>query len=302
MHEARWIQRYIAPLVSAPGAAALKDDVALLTSTAEDTIVTTDMLVEGRHFFSSDPLSTVGQKLLRVSVSDIYAKGALPGEALLSIAWPTERSEAEFAALMDGIGADLLRFGVKLIGGDLVSTSGDLVLNLVLTGVIKRGALPRRTGARPGYSIWISGDIGHGGLGLAAALEGGDPEALARYQVPELPSLKQVETVSNHASAAMDVSDGLLIDAARMADASGVSIELQIEAVPLAAPARSAEDALEQCAAGDDYQILMATPPDVELVGFFKIGTVIEGRGLRLSWHGEAIALPEKLGYLHGES
>lgn len=302
MREAEWIQRYIAPLVSAPGADALRDDVALLGATAEGTIITTDMLVEGRHFLPSDPLWTVGQKLLRVSVSDIYAKGARPREALLSIAWPTGRSEADFAALLDGVGADLVRYGVNLVGGDLVSTSGDLVLNLVLTGALNNGALPRRSGARPGHSIWVSGEIGHGGLGLAAALKDGDPTKMARYRVPELPSLEQAEAVSKHASAAMDVSDGLLIDALRMAEASGVAMELQIDTVPLAKPAKEATQALAQCIAGDDYQILLTTAPEIDLVGFFRIGTVCEGQGLLLRWQEKAIPLPESLGYLHGES
>lgn len=302
MREAEWIQRYIAPLVSAPGADALRDDVALLGASAESIIITTDMLVEGRHFLPSDPLFTVGQKLLRVSVSDIYAKGARPREALLSIAWPVGKAEAEFAALMDGISADLVRYGVNLVGGDLVSTSGELVLNLVLTGTLKNKALPRRSGAAKGQSVWVSGEIGHGGSGLAAARSDGDPSDIARYRVPELPSLEQVEAVSKHASAAMDISDGLLIDAFRMADASKVAIELQIDTVPLAEPASDAKQALSQCIAGDDYQILLTAAPEIDLVGFFRIGTVREGQGLLLRWQDEVIPLPVSLGYLHGES
>lgn len=302
MREAEWIQRYIASLVVAPGADGLRDDVALLGNAAASAIVTTDMLVEGRHFLPSDPLYSVGQKLLRVSVSDIYAKGARPAEALLSIAWPFDRPEEDFAELMAGIGDDLNQFGVALIGGDLVGTGGELVLNLVLTGTLQNGVLPRRSDARPGQSVWVSGAIGHGGRGLEASLRGGDPDAVARYRVPNLPTPQQVDAVSAYAVAAMDVSDGLLIDAQRMAEASGVAIELNIDLVPLAEPTTVIHDVLAQCTAGDDYQILLTTSPEADLEGFFRIGIVLEGRGLRLSWAGEMIPLPKTLGYVHGET
>ncbi len=115
MQETDWIKRYIAPLVTAAGADGLRDDVALL-ATDGPTIATMDTLVEGVHFLPKDPDDTVGQKLIRVNVSDVFAKGAVPGAALLSIAWPRGRSEARFASLLQGMARDLETFGVALMG------------------------------------------------------------------------------------------------------------------------------------------------------------------------------------------
>ncbi|MEL7545314.1 MAG: thiamine-phosphate kinase [Pseudomonadota bacterium] len=301
MRETDWIARYILPYVSAGGAYGLKDDVARLESSNPDKIVTTDMLVEGRHFLPTDPLETVGRKALRVSISDIYAKGGQPCEALLSIAWPSDRSEVEFAHFMSGLGGDLRQFDVSLLGGDLVLTDGPLVLNLVLTGKVQSEAIPLRSGARPGEALWVSGEIGHGGIGLRAAIHDGDKDAISRYQVPQLPSLAQIDLVARHASASMDISDGLLLDANRLCLASGVGLVIELDAVPLAKLVSTSDDALAQCTAGDDYQILMTAPAESELPGFTKIGRVIDGSGLSLIWQGETIGVPEKLGFLHGE-
>ena len=159
MQETDWIKRYIAPLVTSDGADALRDDVALITALGP-TIATMDTLVEGVHFLSEDPIATVGQKLVRVNVSDIHAKAAEPVEALLSIAWPEDRSETEFERFMMGLSKDLDTFRVSLVGGDLVRTQGPLTLTLALTGrCIAKGPV-RRAGGGAGEGLFVSGEWG----------------------------------------------------------------------------------------------------------------------------------------------
>ena len=300
MRETEWIRRYIVPLVSAPGAAHLTDDVAQLCHTGAVTIVTADMLVEDRHFLASDPLHTVGQKIIRVSVSDVFAKGALPKEGVLSLAWPSSKTESDFSAFMSGIGEALRLFHIDLIGGDLVSTDGPLVANLTLTGSTAGTSYPLRSGAKPGDAVWVSGEIGFGGVGLRDAQAGVGSLAAERYRVPQLASLQQVASVAEHATASMDISDGLLLDANRMANASDVAIHIALDLVPLADPREDLAEILFQCRAGDDYQVLLTAPDMVKLPEFTKIGHVSDGEGLQLSWKGQPVSVPERLGYLHG--
>jgi len=298
MSERDWIDRYIRPLVTAKGADALRDDVAMLTSGGVQ-IATMDTLVEGVHFLADDPLDTVGQKLLRVNASDIHAKGALPLEALLSVAWPKGRSETEFDALMRGIGRDLAAYKTALIGGDFVSTDGPLVLTLALTGQCLGKGSVRRSGARAGDSIFIGGEIGWGAVGLAAARGGGSGQDAGRYRVPLISTAAQARTVSDSATASMDVSDGLLIDAQRLAQASSVGLEIAIDAVPLAVDAPDLEGIIRLCSGGDDYQILITASNDETPAGFTKIGRVTVGNSLALTYKNEPVNLPETLGFEH---
>lgn len=298
MSERDWIDRYIRPLVTAKGADSLRDDVAELTSSGVQ-IATMDTLVEGIHFLADDPLDTVGQKLLRVNVSDIHAKGALPLEALLSVAWPKGRRETEFEALMSGVGRDLAAFKVALIGGDFVSTDGPLVLTLTLTGQCLGKAPIRRSGARVGDSIFIGGEIGWGTIGLAAARDGGSEQDAGRYRVPLISTAAQARTVSDSATASMDVSDGLLIDAQRLAQAGRVGLEIALDAVPLAVDAPDLEGIIRLCSGGDDYQILMTARGREAPEGFTKVGAVTTGDNLALTYKNEPVNLPETLGFEH---
>ena len=225
MTEIDWIETYIAPLVHAPGAEGLRDDVALLSSSGS-TIATMDTLVEGVHFLGTDPLDTVGQKLIRVNVSDVVAKGALPSEALLSIAWPKGRGEEDFKSLMAGLQRDLETFEIALIGGDLVATDGTLTLTIAMTGACIENCLVRRSGGKPGQALWISGEIGWGGIGLEAAESGRDANAANRYRIPQILGLEVAEIVAKYAAASMDVSDGLFLDASRLAEASQCGLKL----------------------------------------------------------------------------
>ena len=298
MHEAAWIDRYIAPLVTAPGAEGLRDDVAVL-STSGATIATMDTIVAGVHFLPRDPLDTVGQKLVRVNASDILAKGAEPAEGLLSIAWPGERSEADFAALMTGIARDLEEFGVALVGGDLVSTEGPLTLTMTLTGLCINSRPVRRSGGAAGNILLINGEIGWGGAGLRAAQAGEPADIAQRYRVPRISSLFAAQIVADLATASMDVSDGLLIDASRLAEASGCGLEIDLGAVPLANPTEDISDILRQCTAGDDYRILVSAAADKALPGFTAIGHLTANSGIRLIHQEQLVNPPSTLGFEH---
>jgi len=298
MQETAWIDRYIAPLVTAPGADRLRDDVALLSAPGA-MIVTMDTIVAGVHFLPSDPLDSVGQKLVRVNASDILAKGADPAEALLSIAWPNQRPESEFSTLISGIASDLEEFGIALIGGDLVATDGPVTLTMTLTGRCINSGPVRRSGGADGDKIWVNGEIGWGGLGLRAARDGGSEQIAQRYQVPRISSLFAAQTVADLATASIDVSDGLLIDALRLAAASDCGLEIDLGAVPLANPTQNTADILAQCTAGDDYRILLSAAANTGVPGFTAVGKLTTEPGLRLCRDGQTVNAPSMLGFEH---
>ncbi|MEM7493134.1 MAG: thiamine-phosphate kinase [Pseudomonadota bacterium] len=301
MKERDWIDRYIRPLVRASGADQLRDDVALLSSKA-GTIVTMDTLVEGRHFLSSDPLNTVGQKLVRMNVSDIHAKGALPKEALLSVAWPKDRDEGDFAALMAGMSEDIATFGIDLIGGDTVSTDGPLVLTLTLTGeCLGEAPIRRAGGVAEGAKLWLSGPVGGGVLGLKAALNGGDDKDIQRYRCPDISNREHAKRLSSKALASIDISDGLLLDTLALAEANGGGAQIDLDQVWLYRPSENVDEVLEQVTGGDDYQIVIATQPDITFDPqyFRPFGQFTSQPGLALVLNGTPIPLPEKLGFEH---
>jgi len=299
VQENAWLQHYIRPLIKAEGADELRDDVALLTA-PPPAIITMDTLIEGRHFLPTDPLFTVGQKLIRVNVSDIHAKGALPHEALLSIAWPAASEASGFQQLMAGMDRDMRQYGIDLIGGDLVSTDGPLTLTLTLTGrCLGQGPVRRRTG-QAGHGLYVSGEIGWGLLGLEAARSDKDLAEARYYQVPQISTAEAAALVARQASASLDVSDGLLLDASRLADASGCGYHIDLAHIPFAQGRTERKLCLDLCTAGDDYCILMAAPPDRTYQGFVQIGCLTEQMGGRLSDSGQAVALPERLGFQHG--
>lgn len=298
MHETVWIERYVTPLVTALGADGLRDDVALLSASGP-MIVTMDTIVEGVHFLPDDPLDTVGQKLVRVNASDILAKGADPAEAMLSIAWPHQKLESEFAALISGLASDLEEFDIALIGGDLVSTEGPVTLTMTLTGRCINAGPVRRSSGRAGDTLWVNGEIGWGGLGLHAAQKGGSEKFAQRFRVPRISSLFVAQTVADLASASIDVSDGLLIDASRLAAASGCGLEIDLGAVPLANPTLNTAEILTQCTAGDDYRILLSAAMDATVPGFTPIGKLTAEPGMRLIHSGRVVNAPSILGFEH---
>lgn len=299
-------------LATDPAARGLLDDAAVLEVGGATLVLTTDLLVEGVHYLPDDPPEDVAWKLLAVNLSDLAAKAARPVGALLGYTIGSEAWDRRFVA---GLGVALAAFQVPLLGGDTVSApAGARTLALTLIGEAE-GAVPSRAGARHGDQLWVSGAIGDAGAGLAA-LRGGaaaDDPLVRRYRAPR-PRLEAGQALGSLVSAMMDVSDGLLIDAKRMAAASAIGIELDLGAVPLspaflAAQGEEREARLFAATAGDDYELLFAAPAEKaaailrlgEAIGvpFSRIGRCVAGAGLLLTHEGERLALPERLGFEH---
>jgi thiamine-monophosphate kinase len=280
MGEDDLIARLFAPMALSAGAHDLKDDVATWTPTnGRLPILTVDAVVEGTHFLPGDPLDTVARKLVRRNVSDIMAKGGMPRACLLSLIWPEDRDLAGMDAFAKGLGEDLPHFGIDLLGGDTTRSRGPLVASLTMIGDCGKTGPVRRSGAKPGDAVYVTGTIGDAGLGLKVAMGGalGLPEAdhaalLERYRVPKLPGLEMADMIAMHASAAMDVSDGLLLDADRLGEASGCHLALDLSSMPVSVPVARwlalqpdpAAARIHLAGLGDDYQILFTAPEIAE--------------------------------------
>lgn len=266
------IARYFKPLATTPGALGLTDDAAILQAGGDDIVVTTDAVVAGVHFLPDDPPDTVARKALRVNLSDLAAKGAEPAGFVLTLALG-EVSEAWLAPFAHALGEDAAGFGCPLLGGDTVSTSGPAMISITAFGRVPSGAMVRRSTGRAGDVLMVSGTIGDAVLGLAILKgERGRPgqdaaahDALVeRYRVPQ-PRVALARAVRDHASAAMDVSDGLMGDLAKLCRASGISAVVEAVAIPMSAAARTwlARDPTllsRLVSGGDDYEILCAVP------------------------------------------
>jgi thiamine-monophosphate kinase len=256
------IARHFAPLAGAAGLGLLDDAAVFMPPPGRELVVTADAMVAGVHFPPDDPARLIGQKLLRVNLSDIAAMGAVPLGYLLTVSAPRGTAEAWFAEFAAGLAADQALYGVQLLGGDTTSTPGPITLSVTMLGHVAPGAAWRRSGARAGDGLWVTGTIGDGVLGLAAVRgELADPDgALARrYRLPAPRLGLQLHGV---VSAAMDVSDGLVQDAGHMARASGVALRIETERVPVSAAGREAglQFVESGAAGGDDYELLLAVP------------------------------------------
>ncbi|MET0708854.1 MAG: thiamine-phosphate kinase [Tardiphaga sp.] len=295
------IARYFKPLATAPGAFGLTDDAAVLQADGFDIVVNTDAIVEGVHFLPDDPADTIARKALRVNLSDLAAKGAAPAGFVLTLALREQNHDwlSEFAR---GLGEDAAAFDCPLLGGDTVSTPGPLMISVTALGRVPVGKMVRRFGAAVGDLVVVTGSIGDAALGLALLQDGAVATALSeeqamrdalvsRYRVPQ-PRSALATAVRDHASAAMDVSDGLAGDLAKLCAVSGVSADIDADAVPLSAPVRrllqtdfaSIESVV---AGGDDYEVL-CTIPAAQVEAFMKeaqragvaastIGTIVAG-------------------------
>jgi len=302
------IARLMRPL-AAPEALDLLDDAAVIPSRPGfDLVVTKDAIVEGVHFLPGTPLDLVARKLLRVNLSDIAAKGAVPYGYLLACAWPDSIGWSGREAFAKGLAEDQAVFGLKLFGGDTVATRGPVVFSATLLGWVESGQMVKRSGAQAGDLVQVSGPIGDGYLGLQAARGSMDhldaplrAALLAHYQTPQ----PRLDIALAGAHAAADVSDGLLADAGHIASASGVAMEIALEAVPLSTAGQAwvseGDDRQARlgalAAGGDDYQIV-ATGPE-PLPGFTVIGRVIAGEGVCVTLGGAPVLLSQT-GYRHG--
>ena len=280
------IQRYLRPLAEgSPGALALTDDAALLSPPAgRDIVITTDAMVAGVHFLPDDPPDQVARKLLRVNLSDLAAMGATPIGYLIAASWPETIGEDDtgplggedwFAGFAAGLAADQAEFEVELLGGDTTRTPGPMTLSLTAVGSVPSGRCLRRSTARAGDQIFVSGSIGDGALGLAVLrgeLAGLSPEhaadLAARYRLPRPRlALGQRLLAEGLASAALDVSDGLVADLGHIVETSGLAATLEAAAVPLSPAAEAAvaaepERLRQVLTGGDDYELLFTISPD----------------------------------------
>lgn len=266
------IARYFRPLATDPGAFGLIDDAALLKQSGDDLVVTTDAIVEGVHFLPDDPPDTIARKALRVNLSDLAAKGATPAGFVLTLAL-RQASDEWLAPFAQALGEDAVAFGCPVLGGDTVSTPGPLMISITAFGRVPPGKMVRRDGAKAGDRIVVTGTIGDAALGLRVlrnqiAGEGLDAPSrdflIQRYRVPQ-PRNAFAVAIRDHASAAMDVSDGLAGDLAKLCAASRVSGAIDMVAVPLSAPARAllakgTADIEAFVSGGDDYEVVCAIP------------------------------------------
>src|SRR5258708_4062848 len=270
------IARYFKPLATDPGAFDLGDDAAILKALGDDIVVTTDAIVEGVHFLSDDPPDSVARKALRVNLSDLAAKGATPAGFVLTLALRSA-DDAWLTPFARGLGEDATQFGCPMLGGDTVSTPGPLMISITAFGRVPTGKMVHRSGAKPGDRVVVTGTIGDAALGLDILRSGAVATALAsdaaaremlvgRYRVPQ-PRNTLARAVRDLANAAMDVSDGLAGDLAKLCAASGVSAVIDAPSIPLSAPAatllaRGTVDIATIVSGGDDYEILCAIPED----------------------------------------
>ncbi len=289
--EDRFIARYLRPLATDPSALGLMDDAALLSPPpGMDLVLTKDALVAGVHFFPDDPPASIARKALRVNLSDLAAKGAVPLGALLALAIPRGTSEGWMKAFTIGLGADTALYACPILGGDTVTTPGPLTLSITAFGTVPKGRFVPRTRAAAGQAIVVTGSIGDAALGLKLRLEPGLAGFLGlvemqrahladRYLHPQ-PRLALASILRSYASAAMDISDGLVGDVAKMLDASGCAGWIDAGRVPLslaAAAAIAGDPTLLRIAltGGDDYEIAATVP--LERVSAFLIDAAAAG-------------------------
>lgn len=317
--EFAWID-LIRPLTRGdPRALDLLDDAAVLPGRVGfELVISSDAMVEGVHFLPEDRPATIAKRLLRTSLSDLAAKAARPFGYFLTTAWPKGRAMGWKAAFAEGLREDGDEFGVALLGGDTVATSGPLVLNATVLGWARAGAAVLRSGARAGDRLMVCGVVGDGLLGLKAARgEITDPggRLAAHYRAPR-PWLGLREPLGRYARAAADVSDGLLADAAHLARASGLRATVRLETIPLSIGAsswlESQHDELDArrdlATGGDDYAIVCAVAPDEEAdfraeataagAPVATVGDLTQGAGLIATFHGTP-AHTGALGWAH---
>ena len=304
MDEFAIIAKYFTPLAG-EGAFGLKDDSAIVPARAgHDLVVTTDTIAQGTDFFPADPPDTIAQKVLRVNLSDLAAKGAVPAHYLLNLTLPRTVTQDWLAAFADGLARDQKEFGVSLLGGD--TSAGELSISVTAFGFVPQGKMVKRGGAKIGDAVYVTGTIGDSGGGLAIlkgekhALPDADRDYLTnRYRVPQ-PPVGFAQQLRAIAHASVDVSDGLMADLGHIAAVSHVGLVVEGERVPLSAPVEAlwgAQALIRAVTAGDDYQAAFTAPPGLN-GPFTRIGQVVAGEGVSLTVNGREVGIP-LTGYQH---
>ena len=316
------IDSLLAPLArGAAGALGLADDAAVLQALdGTEIVATTDALVAGVHFNLDDPPDLVGQKLLRVSLSDLASMGAEPDVYLLTIALPPDCDDSWLESFASGLAIDQKEFNVRLVGGDTVSTSGPLMLSVTALGRVPIGQALLRSGAHEEDEIWVSGSIGDSALGLLAiqsALVSGKGREerwlKERYLLPR-PRTSLGLALRGLASSCIDISDGLIADLNHVCRVSGLSASVEVERIPISDPARAVladnPDLIQSIlGGGDDYELLFTASPRVHeaveqashLCGYCvtRIGKMSAGSGVEVvDGNNEQIDI-SKMGYTH---
>lgn len=277
------IQKYFAPLAAGyPGAFGLTDDGAVVSAPiGEELVVTTDPIIEGVHFLPDTIPFAIGWKALAVNISDLAAKGAKPLAYVMALALPRLPPDSWLTAFRDGLADAQRQFGCHLAGGDTDRTPGLLTISITAFGSVPAGAMVRRSGARPGDLVYVTGTIGDALLGLQLW---GDVSRVAKWALdpvdraflvdrplfpnrPPSVSAGFADILRKHATAAIDVSDGLVKDFDRLCRASNVGGRLDAACVPLSRAARHVLDAggaslADLITGGEDYQVLLTVPPE----------------------------------------
>ena len=313
------IARHFAPLCEGdPDAFGLTDDAARLRPAAGyELVVTADCMVSGVHFLDSDGPHAIASKLLRVNLSDLAAMGARPHSYVLTLALPRGTTDEWLARFAAGLRDDQKRYRVRLVGGDTTATPGGLVASITAFGEVPTGRLLRRNGAAAGDALFVSGTIGDAALGLAIKLgrlkAKGGADLLARLHYPE-PRVALGQRLLGVASAALDVSDGLVQDAGHIAETSGLAIEIEAGRVPLSSAAASIladhpDRLADILSGGDDYELVFSGPARAEAaiqalatelgVPIARIGRLLPGSGVTvLDYAGRPMPLARG-GYQH---
>jgi thiamine-monophosphate kinase len=303
------IARHFRPLAG-PGALDLRDDAALLTPPpGRQLVLTADAMVGGVHFLPDDPPDLIGRKLLRVNLSDIAAKGAMPLHYLMTVSTPKDTPDAWFAGFASGLAQDQATYGVTLLGGDTTSTPGPVSLSLTIIGHVAPGTAVHRFGARDGDEIWVTGTIGDAALGLQARFgKLQDPTGwlVARSMLPQP---RMGLALAGIVSAAIDISDGLVQDLGHMCKGAALGATIHAGRVPTSPQAAAfGPAALEsRLTDGDDYELLLAVPPanraalkaacgDLQIT---QIGIFEPGEGLKVLDDAGAVLKFERGGWQH---
>lgn len=324
MNEFDFIATYLAPLAGA-GGLNLKDDAALLKPSAgKDLVLTKDTMVEGVHFPPGHFGGDTADKLLRVNLSDLAAKGAHPIGYMLSIVWPKGIDGTYFKGFAAGLRDVQDAYNFELLGGDTTSSEGPMVVTATFIGEVPKGEMVLRSGAKVADDIWVTGTIGDAYLGLQSALGRAlEPQPSAEalwhfeeaYYRPE-PRLLFRKTLRKHASGAADISDGLVADAAHIAKASGVCFILEADKIPFSSAAgawlskqKDEDEAFKTLVtAGDDYELIFTASAGfrqeinraAKTIGLrvSRVGTVGQGEGVRISSDGKVMTF-QNTGYTH---
>jgi thiamine-monophosphate kinase len=272
-----------------PGARRLDDDCAVVEFGGETVVLTHDMMVEGIHYLDDQDAADIAWKLVATNMSDLAAKGAEPVGVLLG--YMLGRDDDRFLA---GLEEALAHYGAPLLGGDTVAAPGAQALGLTAIGRATYQPVPSRGGAQAGDTLYITGPVGGAMMGLEA-LRSGHGDSLS-YRRPQA-LLAEGQALAPHVRAMMDVSDGLLLDAARLARASGVTLAIDSASVPIAAPPDRRAEALRW---GDDYQLLFTVPPGSVLpIDAYRIGEALAAGDAPLLLDGQALKESDGLGYQH---